>query len=680
MKMTGFLTGAAILVILVTAGVLLGRGRVAEDFISGRVISEVGPEAGVWVIAESDDVMPTDGRLYDMYRKIVVTDDEGRFVLPQLPEGSYQLWVRGYGLADSRVSWNHPSNVIARPGEEDVTLEVKRASSPQEAAKVYPANYWFSLLELPSGEAFSGEGNIIGTRHESQETWVNELLLSCNLCHQIGNAATRLTRPEAFDVGIQKVARMIGPAHSLGYNNLVQILGDWGRKISQGEVPPEPPRPQGIERNLVITQWEFGDIFSYSHDLTAVDRRRPDSNRYGPVYIIDIMADWLYILDPVKNSWTKKRVPIHPEGTPIKSLAGAGDPGPGGHTTFRGASDYTFSRPHNPMLDDQGRVWLTTWHNGNLVPEFCPQEDTGMSVLSLTVYDPRTERFDVAPTCFGTHHLEFADDGILWTSGDGAAAGWFDPNKWDPKDPKTLQQAQGWSLKMFDSNGDGVGDTHIRGFRYGVYPSPDGSVWYAVPGGMPGQIERYDPVTDKHEIYKPPFGSGPRGVTVDSHGIVWTALAGSGHLARFDRSKCAQTWGLGEQCPEGWTLWKTPGPTFRGFEPNSPEDNANADMHYYLWVDRFNATGLGENTVIVTGTGSDSQLAFDPRTEAWTILRVPYPLNYYTRLLDARIDDPASGWKGRGIWSNYSATTNLHTETFRPAVVYMQMRSDPLAR
>src|SRR5262245_66108336 len=65
------------------------------DDIGGVVSSEKGPEAGVWVVAETTD-LPT------RFARIVVTDDQGRYVVPDLPKASYQVWVRGYGLVDSK--------------------------------------------------------------------------------------------------------------------------------------------------------------------------------------------------------------------------------------------------------------------------------------------------------------------------------------------------------------------------------------------------------------------------------------------------------------------------------------------------------------------------------------------------------------------------------------------------
>ena len=113
------------------------RGAGAPDYIEGVVTSANGPEAGVWVIAETQD-LPT------QYAKVVVTDDNGKYVLPQLPTANYQVWVRGYGLVDSPA-------VLAKPGQ---TMDLKAVVAPdgRAAAQVYPANYWLGLLKDTRGQ------------------------------------------------------------------------------------------------------------------------------------------------------------------------------------------------------------------------------------------------------------------------------------------------------------------------------------------------------------------------------------------------------------------------------------------------------------------------------------------------------------------------------------------------
>jgi hypothetical protein len=324
------------------------------------------------------------------------------------------------------------------------------------------------------------------------------------------------------------------------------------------------------------------------------------------------------------------------------------------------------------------------------LPAFCreaPAIGGNYHHRQLGWYDTGSGEMQLIDTCYGTHHLQFDANGVLWTSGDSYVIGWFDPARYDPARPESLADAQGWSEVVVDGDGDGAKDTPIVGFNYGVIPNPaDGSVWTAQPGGNPGEpmdyrgrLIRYDPATDSHETYVPPRpGSGPRGVDVDTQGIIWAALGGSGHLARFDRSRCKQTWGTGEQCPEGWSLYRSPGPLMR--TGNDPADVQSADFHYYLFVDQFNTLGMGKDVVVMNGTGSDSLLAFDQRTETFTVIRIPYPLNTYTRGLDGRIDDPDAGWKGRGLWFTNGLDPVFHSEMPRSFVGQVQLRPDPLAR
>ena len=147
--------------------------------ISGTVQGRAGPEAGVWVVAETDE-------LATGFAKIVATDEEGRFVLPELPDAAYDVWVRGYGLADS-------DPFRAERGQ-DLMLVAEYPETLQEEASIYPGNYWYSLMEVPAADEFpglGGEGNGIAPSMRTQAHWIDDLKQGCQLCHQLGNQATR---------------------------------------------------------------------------------------------------------------------------------------------------------------------------------------------------------------------------------------------------------------------------------------------------------------------------------------------------------------------------------------------------------------------------------------------------------------------------------------------------------
>src|SRR5258707_766026 len=126
-----------------------------NDDIGGIVTSAKGPEAGVWVIAETTE-LPT------RFAKIVVTNERGQYLIPDLPKANYNVWVRGYGLVDS-------PKVKAGPGK---TLDLKAVVAPdaKAAAQYYPAGYWISLLNVPDKSEFPGKGGTgVGTSIKSQD-------------------------------------------------------------------------------------------------------------------------------------------------------------------------------------------------------------------------------------------------------------------------------------------------------------------------------------------------------------------------------------------------------------------------------------------------------------------------------------------------------------------------------
>src|SRR5579863_829735 len=195
-----------------------GALKVGSSDIGGVVTSSKGPEAGVWVIAETTD-LPT------KFVKIVVTDDQGRYLLPELPKATYQVWVRGYGLVDSEA-------VPGAPGKQ-LNLTAVFAPTAKDAAKYYPAVYWLSLIQVPDKSEFpmkptpmppfkgetagpgpaapngimpiaqregAGMANQQTAPNEealalrpiaTQEQWIDVMKQGCQQCHQLGDYFTR---------------------------------------------------------------------------------------------------------------------------------------------------------------------------------------------------------------------------------------------------------------------------------------------------------------------------------------------------------------------------------------------------------------------------------------------------------------------------------------------------------
>src|SRR5437867_11826867 len=166
--------------------------RIGPNDIGGVVTSAKGLEAGVWVIAE------TTGLGTKRYAKIVVTDDQGRYLLPALPPGAqYNVWVRGFGLIDS-------PRVAATPG---VTLNLTATGAPtaRSAAQYYSGSYWWSMLKIPDKRLFPGtgpNGNGMPITLQSQLNWMDGLKQNgCGNCHQAGASIMRSIDYAALGVG-----------------------------------------------------------------------------------------------------------------------------------------------------------------------------------------------------------------------------------------------------------------------------------------------------------------------------------------------------------------------------------------------------------------------------------------------------------------------------------------------
>ena len=686
--------------------------RIDDDDLGGFVSSPKGPEAGVWVIAETTD-LPT------KFVKIVVTDDRGHYLVPDLPKATFNVWVRGYGLVDSIKVQTTPGKIL--------NLTAVVAPNARAAAEYYPAGYWFSLIRVPEKSEFPGNapgGNGISPTIKGQADWIQRLKSgSCTACHQLGTKGTREipkelgtfhSSAEAWDRRIQSGqagAQMAGGLNAMGKDRALAMFADWTDRMTGGELPPVPPRPQGVERNVVITQWDWADPKAYLHDQVSTDRRNPTINANGLIYgSLELSADYLPVLDPVHHTISQVKLTVRDPNTPPTS-ARMPQPSP-----YWGDEAIWTSRNnvHNPMFDEKGRVWMTSAVRPAANPDFCKEGSSHPSAKlypvanagrHLAVYDPATKQLTHISTCFGTHHLMFAEDAnrTLWTSGGGQVVGWLNTKMFDETHDEV--KSQGWTALVMDTNGNGKRDAYVepnqpldptKDKRYGsafyaVAPAPDGSIWGSVLG-FPGAVVRLNPGTNPPEttlveVYEPPYnnpkapvqGYSPRGGDVDRNGVYWSALA-SGHLASFDRRKCKGPLNgptaTGQHCPEGWTLYPEPLPQLKGVT-----DSGSAEASYYTWVDWHDTLGLGANVPIDTGNASEGLLVL--KDGKWIVLRVPYPMGFYTKWMDGRIDDAKAGWKGRGLWATVSTRTPFHMETGKGTtskVMHFQLRPDPLAK
>jgi hypothetical protein len=693
-----------------------GAPAIDNDDIGGVVTGARGPEAGVFVIAETRST-PT--RLI----KSVVTDDRGRYVIPDLPAGDYDVWVRGYGLVDSPKVRTAPGKIV--------NIKAIAAPDKKAAAQYYPAQYWFALMQMPPKSDFPGtgpNGNGISPRIGSQGEWIRNVVNTdgCTGCHQMGGEATRtiprmfLESPggskAAWDKRIQ--AGQAGGGMSarftqVGRDRALGMYADWTDRIAKGELPgAAPSRPQGRERNVVITMWDWADPKTYLHDEISSDKRNPTVNANGLVYgALEESGDYLPTVDPKTNTSGQIKLIVRDPDTPS-----SGDQPPAGPSPYWGDETIWNSKTtvHSFAMDEQGRVWAAARVRKPQTPAWCRAGSDhpsakllpiNQSQRGLEMYDPKTKTLTTIDTCFTWGHVNMDEKGVLWSSfGPQGVEGWFDTKMWDRTHDE--KASQGWTAFVLDNNGNGkrdadytepnqpadpTKDRRLNLVFYGDSPAYDGSIWGTVQG-FPGGLGRvvpgaHPPETTLTEFYEVPWnnprasaqGFAPRGLDVDSNNVVWTVLS-SGQLASFDRRKCRGPLNgptaTGQHCPEGWTLYPLPGPNYKG-----AVDNASSDSAYYDFVDRFNLLGVGKDVPIATGNLSEGLLALvDGR---FLMFRVPYPMGFFAKGMDGRIDDPNAGWKGRGLFTTYATRAPFHAEGGKgntSKLVRFQVRPDPLSR
>ena len=204
----------------------------------------------------------------------------------------------------------------------------------------------------------------------TQEQWIDTMKQGCELCHQLGDTFTRdlthlagygfqspeeawATRIHFGQAGYRQMSGTL--ARFVDQQRAIKMFADWTERIAAGELPPAPPRPQGVERNVVITMWDWGTVSGHPHDEISTDRRRPTVNANGRVYAADFNADAILWVDPVKNTVGSIDIPTRGDKSTMRTTwpQEIGVPSPfWGNEMALGSG---VEGPHNPMMDQKGK-------------------------------------------------------------------------------------------------------------------------------------------------------------------------------------------------------------------------------------------------------------------------------------------------------------------------------------
>src|SRR5207249_1351195 len=280
------------------------------------------------------------------------------------------------------------------------------------------------------------------------------------------------------------------------------LFADWTDRIAAGELPAsKPTRPQGIERNVVITLWDWAGPKDYLHDEASTDKRNPRVNANGLIYgSTEESTDMVPMLNPVTNEATQLKHPYRDPNTPSSTALLRGrSPYWGDDAIWDGHTSI-----HNPIMDEKGRVWFTARIRPQQNPDNCKVGSDHPSAKvaplnesdrQLSMYDPKTGKWSLISTCFTTQHLYFGNDAnnTLWTSAGGPASGvvgWLNTKMYEQTGDEA--KSQGWTPLIIDTNGNGKRDEYVEADQpldpkkdkrimaafYGVQPSPvDDSIW-----------------------------------------------------------------------------------------------------------------------------------------------------------------------------------------------------------
>jgi streptogramin lyase len=473
---------------LVVALAVSATGPLQAAELTGRLLGPDGaPIVGARVTAERGE--PARGTT-------VFSDADGRFRVPELAPGAWQVRVR-------RIGWRDLRHEAAVPGDA-LALELEPETDPAALADQLPANRWFALV----------------LEQIEDDTQREQFVRQCTYCHQQGSPATRVPREDwQWEKVLDLMARLGG---GLSPEVRAQLPG-WFRagydpdhavpRITAGMGMPgfDPPPPEEV-RQAVIDEWVLGGRASMQHDLMV--------HPSGHIYSVDMMQDALFRLDPETNE--TKSFPIPDDGLPLGGVFSTS-----GSPLVPNANAHV--GPHSLQVAPDGSVWVTL-ALGNRLGRFDPATEQWTLHAMSEGYYPHTLRIDARGrvwfTIAGSNHVARFDPAQARFDTIRLPAASYQQDVVLRLLPFFMWLSQYVDVSV--QSGEGVANMPVP---YGIDIAPDGDVWFSQLNAH--KIGRIDPETLEVEMVDTPF-TAPRRLRFDSQGRLWIPGFSSGVVSRFD--------------------------------------------------------------------------------------------------------------------------------------------------
>lgn len=478
--------------ILVIAGSLATSVCLASTIVSGVFTGTIrdaagGPIAGSAVTATHRTFARA---------TTVFTDADGRFRIPPLEAGEYDIRIRRAGYKDLEQT-----DLALGDGTTRLDLRLDPETDPRELAWQLPASRWMPLV----------------LSRLSSDAHREEFTRQCGYCHQQGSWATRVQRSkedwEAIFVRMGRMGGTISPALRAELPDALNAAwadDNYLKALTEPRFVPPPP-PDKNAGTVVITEWRMGLATSVLHDLVVY----PD----GSIYAVDTANDLLFRLDPRTGERRQWAVPPG-DSPPGGVFAGTG--------TLQTPGAVTRVGPHSLQVAPDGAIWMTLCL-GNKVARFEPK------TAHWTIYVQRDG--GLYP-----HTLRFDHKGRVWyTLAVSNGVGMIDPKTGEQRTYRLPAPTFGQALSIralplllktaqYLPVSAGAGEGATLPVPYGIDIAPDGGVWFSQLNAH--RIGHLDPDSGAIQIIDTPF-AGPRRLRFDSKGNLWIPGFSSDLLARF---------------------------------------------------------------------------------------------------------------------------------------------------